>query len=295
MADRLPRRPLLSVSIPARNCASFIGAQLEALAGQDYDGPWEVVIVDNGSSDGTADVVRRFNGLPKLTLVQEPRRGIGRARNAGVRASSGEWLVFTDADDVVGDGWLRAMAGALADHAFVAGAVESSKLNPDAAERFNPFASPDDPGPQPVFDFLPFAPTGNMGLWRSAFSEVGGFHRQGGSGSDVDLSWRLQLAGYKLHFEPEAVIHYRFRESTGATFRQSMFYAEAHPYLYSQFARSGMPRRPLREAWQEAYQLARRGIQLPSLSVQRQQRWLRDLGNMMGRFKGSLRYRTVYL
>jgi glycosyltransferase involved in cell wall biosynthesis len=287
---------MVSVSMPVLNGAKHIRAQLEALELQSYAGPWEVVVVDNGSTDGTPDVVREVQAsMPNLTLVEEPRRGIGRARNKGVEASSGDWLLFVDADDIVADRWMEMMVAALAEHPFVCGSVESAQLNEGAAERFNPFASPEDPGPKAAFDFLPFAPTGNLGIWRSAFEDVGGFQRLTGSGSDVDLSWRLLLAGYELHFEPDAVIYYRFRESVGATLRQSMFYAEAHPYLYSRFGSRGMPRPPLRQAVEEVRRLAKLGIRLPDLSPRRREQWLRDVGNFLGRIKGSLRYRTLYL
>lgn len=296
VARQAPPAPLVSVSMPVLNGARHIRDQLEALELQRYGGPWEVVVVDNGSTDGTPDVVREAQvSMPNLTLVEEPRRGIGRARNRGVEASSGEWLLFIDADDVVSEGWMEAMVSALADHPFVCGSVESAELNEGAAERFNPFPSPEDPGPKEAFDFLPFAPTGNLGIWRSAFEDVGGFQRLSGSGSDVDLSWRLLLAGYELHFQPEAVIHYRYRESVGATLRQSMFYAEAHPYLYSRFGRHGMPRPALGDALGEVRRLARLGIRLPDLSRKRREQWLRDVGNLLGRIKGSIRYRTLYL
>lgn len=134
-----------------------------------------------------------------------------------------------------------------------------------------------------------------MGVWRSAFESVGGFQRLRGSGSDVDLSWRLILAGHELRFVPEAMIHYRFRDSVSATLRQSMFYAEAHAYLYSRFGREGMPRRPLVAALAEVKRLARLGLRLPDLSERRRQQWLRDVGNSVGRLWGSIRYRTLYL
>src|SRR5204862_175427 len=79
---------LVSVLIPVRNAARLLPDQLNALAAQDYDGPWEVVVADNGSSDGSASVARRLAGrLPSLRVVDASgRRGAGPARNAGAAA-----------------------------------------------------------------------------------------------------------------------------------------------------------------------------------------------------------------
>src|SRR5688500_9296124 len=97
-----------SVVVPVRDGAATIGEQLAALAQQDFPGSWEVVVADNGSRDGTADVVRSFRDrLPGLRLVDASARpGASHARNAGAAAATGEVLAFCDADDVVDPGWL---------------------------------------------------------------------------------------------------------------------------------------------------------------------------------------------
>jgi cellulose synthase/poly-beta-1,6-N-acetylglucosamine synthase-like glycosyltransferase len=86
----------VSVIVPASNAAATLAEQLEALAAQRYDGDWELVIVDNGSTDGTADLARRYRQRFKaFTLVDGgSRRGHSAPRNAGASAARGELLAY---------------------------------------------------------------------------------------------------------------------------------------------------------------------------------------------------------
>ena len=85
----------VSVVIPAYNAERFIGEAIESVLAQTHP-PFEVVVVDDGSTDATATVAR---GYPGVTLIQRENGGIGAARNTGVAAATGDWLAFLDADD----------------------------------------------------------------------------------------------------------------------------------------------------------------------------------------------------
>ncbi len=102
MAASLPATPDLSVVIPARNEEQYVGAALASVAAQTWPlERLEIVVVDNGSTDATAEVVRAFQAAhPQLTiqLVDEPRAGVAQAKNRGASAARGEWLLFLDAD-----------------------------------------------------------------------------------------------------------------------------------------------------------------------------------------------------
>src|SRR5262249_59116491 len=119
--------PKLSIIIPCFNAEQTIVVQLQALADQQWSHPWEVIVVDNGSTDRTADIVKAWRpSLPSLRLIQaaKERQGPAYARNVGVAAARSDALAFIDADDVVAPGSLAAMGEALELHDFVAGRKE---------------------------------------------------------------------------------------------------------------------------------------------------------------------------
>lgn len=86
----------VSVIIPAYNAAAFIGDALNSARAQTYDN-LEIIVVDDGSTDGTADVVSSFHGV---RMIRQPNRGAAAARNRGIREASGRYLAFLDADDI---------------------------------------------------------------------------------------------------------------------------------------------------------------------------------------------------
>lgn len=122
---------MISVIVPARNAERTLPRQLEALGRQDYEGAWEVLVVDNGSVDSTAIVVDRYaDRVAGLRLIDAAEAvGINFARNAGVRASSGSLLLFCDADDEVRSSWVSEMVKGLAQHDAVGGHLDVETLN----------------------------------------------------------------------------------------------------------------------------------------------------------------------
>ena len=98
-----PAPPRFSVVVPAHNEADGLAATLEALRAQDVDAAYEVLVVDNASTDATAAIARAYG----VRVVPEPRRGVCQARQSGVDAAEGEIVASTDADSVVPRDWLR--------------------------------------------------------------------------------------------------------------------------------------------------------------------------------------------
>ena len=107
--------PLVTVIVPAFNAGPFVAQALAAIVGQDY-APIELVVVDDGSSDDTAEVVARF---PTVRYLHQENAGPSAARNAGIAASTGELITFCDADDVYRAGKVSAQVRYLQEHGDV--------------------------------------------------------------------------------------------------------------------------------------------------------------------------------
>jgi glycosyltransferase involved in cell wall biosynthesis len=221
--------PDISVIIPCYNGSPWLAMQLEALAGQAFDGTWEVIVADNGSTDESVAIARSFSPrLPDLQVIDASEiRGCSFAYNAGAAAARGKVIAFCDADDVVAPGWLAAMAAALERHPVVAGRFEGELLN--EAWTLSSREMPQQQGLQGLDSppYLPHAGSGNFGISRAAWLRSGGFDTHMPVFGDTDLCWRLRGLGYGLHFEPNAVVHVRLRPSLRGIWRQAYSYGRA--------------------------------------------------------------------
>lgn len=197
--------------MPALNAAGTIGEQLAVLAAQETNLPWELVVVDNGSSDETIAIAESFRDrLPGLVVATCGRPGANAARNLGARSGSGELLLYCDADDRVAPGWVDAMARALRQMDVVGGALDNEAFGTGNME-------PHPAGVPVTAGFLPRAITANLGVRRAAWSAVGGFAEDYEYGcTDTEFCWRLQLAGYRIGYAEQAVVAYRHRSSLRA-------------------------------------------------------------------------------
>jgi glycosyltransferase involved in cell wall biosynthesis len=231
---------VISVIIPALNAAHTIEDQLDAIAHQRFDGEFEVIVADNGSTDGTRALVEKWHDrLPGLRVVDASARpGSPSARNVGVRAAAGSGLAFCDADDVVADGWLAALAEGLESAPFVAGWCEFLE------EQTDRLLLPAGPR-QTALGFLRFADTCSMAVDKATLDSVGGFAEDMLRCSDVDFSWRLQLAGYEMVEAPAALVHKRSRRARRARVLQSYEWGRFQPILYKRYRDAGMPRASL--------------------------------------------------
>ncbi len=282
----------ISVVMPALDAAGVLGPQLAALAAQDVPVPWEVVIADNGSSDGTRELVDRWRDrLPVRVVDAADRRSTNHARNVGTDAARGELLVFCDADDVVQPGWLAAFWRTRHEWDMAGGFIEVETLNsPETLARHADVKF----GGLNQFGWFKTFMGCNMALHRRVVTSIGGFDEAfSGGNDDVDLAFRGQLAGFRLGYVPEAVVAYRLRDTLGSTVRQHYRYGLTRVQLYRKFKPAGMPRRSWKHTVR-AYALT--VARAPDLLVSaRRGRWIVEAAFLLGLARGSLHDRTVYL
>ncbi len=223
----------LSVVIAAFDAARTLDQQLAALSRQRVDATWEVLIADNGSTDGTRELAAAWaDRLPRLRVIDaSARRGAGAARNIGVEAATGRDVVFCDADDVVADEWLAAMHRALTRHSLVAGRFDGTLLNTDRVRRSRTLPQQDGLQHTDPFPAWAHAGAGNLGMRRELFRAVGGFDPDALFLEDTDLCWRLRLAGVPVAWVPDALVHVRLRGTLRSAFGQGYHYGSGEHWL----------------------------------------------------------------
>lgn len=233
----------LSVIIPAYNAQDTLGEQLEALAGQTDALPWELIIADNGSTDRTVACAESFRSRFRSFRIVDASgcRGAAHARNTGAAAARSGNLAFCDADDVVAQGWVKAIAGGIEKHGLVASRFDLTRLNRPWVART--FRSPQENDVQSYKNppFLPHAGGSGLGIKKQFHDRVGGFDADMRCLEDTDYCWRLQMKGIALHFAADAVVHVRYRPRYHAIVAQSRAWGKANVLLYRKYKKKGMP------------------------------------------------------
>jgi len=282
----------LSVVMPVFDAADTIGVQLDALARQRWDQPWELVVVDNGSTDGSMRIVESYRDrLPHLvTLTAADRRGPAHARNAGARRATGAYLAFCDADDQVADDWVAKIGAAVEAHGFVASRMDAALLSDPRA-----LAAKGNKRQQTglieysYVPYLPFAGTCGLAVRRDLHERVGGFDESMVYLEDCDYCWRVQLDGTPLVFAPEALVHIRHRGDARGLYRQGRNWGEYNVVLLKRFRAHGMPV----PSWSVGLRLwLRLLLRLPGLhNAANRDRFLWALGYRVGQLRGSVKQR----
>lgn len=223
-----------SVIICTRNGSERIGGCLDAvikLEGVDF----ETILVDDGSVDGTADLVaERF---PWVKLLRLDPCGLSAARNAGAAVACGEILAFTDDDCMPDREWLLRLDRIFADGRFAAAGGPNLPPMPRSWREAVVCAAPGAPSHVMLDDVeAEHLPGCNLAVTRKAFEAIGGFDpRFHTAGDDVDFCWRLRDAGYRLGFAPGAFVWHWRRPSIRAFLRQQIGYGAAENMLIAKF------------------------------------------------------------
>jgi glycosyltransferase involved in cell wall biosynthesis len=224
--------PFFSVAICSYNGSATIRDTLNALGKLNYPN-FEVVVVDDGSTDNFAEIVKQY----PVRLISTPNRGLSNARNTAAQHARGEIIAYIDDDAYPDPHWLHYLAYAYStsSHAGMGG--------PNfAPEEDGPIAhcvanSPG--GPVHVLttdEIAEHIPGCNMSFRRDVYLKIGGcdpIYRT--AGDDVDLCWRIQEAGYTIGYHASALVWHHRRNSLKAYWKQQKGYGKAEALLESKW------------------------------------------------------------
>ena len=288
------RSPAVSVIVPVHNAKDVLDEQLHALAHQDYDGSFEVVVSDNGSTDGVREFVENHELRARLNLKyvdSSGTPGASYARNRGADAADGSLLAFCDADDVVHPTWLRRITAELDRYDLVGTGLSTEALNSESTRAAVPFAPPSKQGKSP---FRPFVIGASMACRASTYRDLGGMLEFVHASEDMEFSWRALQSGARLHFIAEPLVEYRLRTGYRDNWKQAgaLGYGSAH--VRGMYRSTGCPPFRVRTTAVALLALALRNPVLPTAVTRMPTRlWLRLTAAHLGLIRGGRRYRSL--
>jgi glycosyltransferase involved in cell wall biosynthesis len=201
----------VSVIIPTYNRASYVGAAIESALHQTRP-PAEILVVDDGSTDGTGRILGEFG--PAVRVIRQPNRGRSAARNAGLRAATGDAVVFLDSDDVLMPESIETCARALEANPDV-GIVYSDSLFVDSVNNALCLHSQALPGPRPSGMVLAELACRNFltiaAMIRRSCLGDNGFEEGMDYAEDYDL-WRRLASRHRFHYVDKPLLCYRVHE-----------------------------------------------------------------------------------
>jgi glycosyltransferase involved in cell wall biosynthesis len=225
----LPKTPFVSVIVCSYNGAKTLAACLESLGKINYPN-YEVVLVDDGSTDNTREIAEQF---PHVRYIYQTNHGLSHARNTGAAAAKGDVFAYTDSDCMADGDWLYYLIGTLVTDDFAG--VGGPNVTPPAQNWIQACVAAAPGGPSHVLltdTVAEHIPGCNMAFYRWAFEGVGGFdveyHK---AGDDVDFCWRLQQSGGVIGFSPTALVWHHRRFTLRAFLKQQEGYGEAESLL----------------------------------------------------------------
>ena len=212
-----------SIVIAVRNEKEYIEKCIKSLFNQDFDGKYEVIVVDGMSNDGTYELLQELQRKYNFVLLRNPKINAAAGRNVGIKHAKGKFIAFIDGDAYAHKDWLSSIKKVFErvdthgvggpdllpeDAYFKSRAIGLVMTSPLArGGRFNPSTQH---AMMEEERFVDHIPTCNLCLRREIFDKVGLFDESFVKGQDLELSYRIRKAGYKLFYSPSVkVVHHR--------------------------------------------------------------------------------------
>ena len=237
----------VSVVVVCYNAVQTIHRCLVSLLAQDYAADYELLVVDNGSTDGTLGVIQRLaQEHPRLRYILNPIRGIAVSRNLGWQQARYALVAYTDADCQVPRSWLTLLVSGLQTWSVVRpnlAAVGGSNIPPEEDSRFyralslflNSYLGSHGSVQgmrYPCDQEVPHLPTVNVLYKKSALQQVNGFDAGFYNiGEDRDLSYRLQHAGFIFYYLAKSTVTHRMRSNLRSWFQNMFVYGKGRMWL----------------------------------------------------------------
>ena len=192
--------------IPAYNAASILGKTLDAFISQDGAEQMEIIVVDDGSTDNTAEVARKY----PVQFLHKPNGGPASARNMGVMAATGDIVLFIDCDCVPQSGWLEAMTIPFTDSEISGVKGVYITRQKSLVARFVQLEFEERYRMLEKQRYIDFVDSYSAAFRKEAFFRVNGFDESfpKADNEDVDLSYKLANAGCKMIYQPQAVVEH---------------------------------------------------------------------------------------
>lgn len=231
LPEILPSRPpRFSVIVCTRNGVERLPDCLKACRALDYP-DFEIIVINDGSTDGTADLLDNQDGLRVFHL---PPSGLSAARNHGAQKATGEILAFTDDDCRPDPQWLTWLAKIYSETSHAAIGGPNLPPPPDSLSLALTTAAPGAPTHVMLDDTIAeHLPGCHLSVKRSAFEKIGGFDPIfETAGDDVDFCWRLRDAGFTLGFSPASFVWHHRRTTLRKYLKQQIGYGRAEALLY---------------------------------------------------------------
>jgi GT2 family glycosyltransferase len=220
--------PRISVVVCTYNGARTLGETCAALAALDYP-DYEVVVVDDGSTDGGDEIARRHG----FRVISTENRGLSSARNTGLEAATGEIVAYLDDDAMPDAQWLTYLGDTFMSSDFVAVGGPNLPVPGDGPVADAVAAAPGNPNHVLLSDReAEHIPGCNSAFRARALRAIGGFDpRFRAAGDDVDICWRLQDVGGRIGYCAAAVVWHHRRGTVGGYLRQQRGYGRAEAML----------------------------------------------------------------
>jgi len=289
--------PMISIIVPAYNEEDNILACVNSLKAQNFPKTdYEILLVDNNSTDNTLDVVKNLG----IIHTVEYRKGPAAAKNAGISLARGNIIAFIDGDCIATKNWLKNIVSGFekSDVGCVAGsitAMEDKNLSP--LERFLIKKGHLAQAQHIENSFLPFAATANAAYRKEVFNEIGLFDEKLLIGEDADLSWRMQLfTNYKVKYIPDATVFHPYESRVKKLFRQKRRHAYGSVMLHKKYKKHwSKEAKSLKETYWEYKLILYKLQKTPDPCPVNEYQLILETAQKVGLIHGSLRHRVWYV